>query len=125
MLLTDPRAARQLSIDREFVALLADVEGGHATLNEIRVLYTVLLRFALRKPAYVGRMAKELGMPRSTVSRAVIDCMAKGQFRTKRDPEDSRRWLVLPSPRFQSEMAGFLEAVDRLRSESGLFDAAI
>ncbi len=76
--------------------------GGERTVNELRVLNAVL-GCNLKKNSVscswgTTQIAKHLGIPKSTVSRAVYNLVQKGWLREKPHPEDRRRRIVLLGP---------------------------
>jgi DNA-binding MarR family transcriptional regulator len=76
----------------EIYRSLSDHFGGETTINQLRIgHYIGLMSLYHRKPTNNKDIVDRLGIPRSTVSRIVADCVARGWVIERRDPEDQRR----------------------------------
>ncbi len=91
----------------EILKLLAERFGGETTLNQMRIgHYAGLKSLYERVPTNNTDMSKTLGIPRSTVSRIVNDCIDKGWLLERPDLEDGRKRLVVV-PADHPEADGF------------------
>ena len=103
--------------------LLAERFGGETTVNQMRIGHYVGLKSLYEKePTNNTDISRSLKIPRSTVSRIITDCIAKGWVREQSDPEDGRKkMLVVPTDHpeadgfetdFRKALAEFLERYD-------------
>ena len=68
--------------------------GGEATVNEIRVMNCVSRSHMIDKDIGVSFISGELGIPKSTVSRAVLNLRAGGWIREEISCLDGRKRLL-------------------------------
>jgi DNA-binding MarR family transcriptional regulator len=83
----------------EMFGSLSDQFGGNTTINQMRIgHYIGLMSLYHNKPTNNKDIAETLGIPRSTVSRIVADCIERGWVVEQRDPDDRRRkQLFIPA----------------------------
>lgn len=81
-----------------YLDMVASKYGGDATVNEVRVMNCVFRGHMIGKDVGVSFISRELGIPKSTVSRAVLDLRANGWIREELSSLDGRkRFLRLTS----------------------------
>ena len=91
---SEPFAHWASTICYEFSTRVSDDLGGQTALNEFRILARVCLSDLNGELLGVTTLAKELNLPRSTVSRHVATWIERGILREEPHPEDVRRVVI-------------------------------
>ncbi len=80
----------------DVLQLLAAHFHGETTINQLRIGHYIGLMSLYNRTATSNKdISKELGIPRSTVSRIVADYVKKGWVHEQPDPEDGRRKQII------------------------------
>jgi DNA-binding MarR family transcriptional regulator len=89
----------------EILTALSREFGGETTINQLRIGHYVGLKSLYeKKPTNNTEISNELGIPRSTASRIVADCILKGWVVEKPDPDDGRKkQLLIPDTHPQAD----------------------
>ena len=74
-----------------------DSSKGIYSIKELRVTHLVFRCWRLGESCTLTRIAKETGISKTTVSRAITTLIGNGLLREELDPEDGRRRLLLPT----------------------------
>lgn len=74
-----------------YLDTVASKFGGEATVNEIRVMNCVFRSHMIAKDIGVSFISGELGIPKSTVSRAVLNLRADGWIKEELSSLDGRK----------------------------------
>lgn len=67
------------------------------SVRELRIKQAVLNYWRQGSTCTVTQLARETGISKTTVSRAISRLMAEGLLKDEPDPEDGRRHLLLPT----------------------------
>jgi DNA-binding MarR family transcriptional regulator len=89
------REAMAVELAREFYAVLAKYLPPTATLGELQVLTEVAMGMYRDAPVTVSEIGEATGLNRWSVSRVLIRYIEGGMIIERKDPEDSRRNLLV------------------------------
>ena len=93
-IVVSPEAADAIEFLDAFLARLSSAFSGTATLNEIRVGHTVMIRVLTGRTTTNTSLSKELGISKATVSRAVLRLIEFGVYRETVHPDDRRQRVL-------------------------------
>ena len=104
----DQRVKDMVGYNAAYLNMISGKYGGDSTLNEIRVMNFVLRANLAGKDVGVSCVSRVLGIPKSTVSRAVLKFRANGWLEEVTSNSDGRRRNLRLTrkvvDRFQSEL---------------------
>ncbi len=89
--LSEKDIAKTLSL---LLARMARQYGGDCTLNELRVMNAVSVRGLNRALCSPSLIARDTGIPKSTISRSLASLVSKGWLIEHKDPDDRRRRII-------------------------------
>ncbi len=72
---------------------------GSITLNELRVMLTIVEAYDRGKPISPSNLGYHLGVPITTVSRIVSRLVKRGKITSNRSANDRRRKVLLATPK--------------------------
>ena len=100
---------------RLLFAKMANKYGGDCTLNELRVMNAAYFFSFNGGQCTPTQIAKETGIPKSTVSRSLASLFEKGWLQDEKDPEDRRRRIItLSDMAMERRTTDWQEAIDWL-----------
>ncbi len=70
---------------------------GVYSVKELRVMHTVFRHWRLGTTCTLTQIARETGISKTTVSRAITTLITNGLLKEQPDPEDGRRRLLEPT----------------------------
>lgn len=90
---------------KDYVGMVMEIEAarteqgqrGIHSLKELRVMHLVFGYWRDGSSCTVTQIARDTGISKTTVSRAVTSLMTNGLLREQMDPEDGRKRLLLPT----------------------------
>ena len=94
---------------RIFLAVLAEKNGGDATLNELRVMNQIILCHIKGRCCSVTALHKVTGIPIPTVSRVVAHLQYSGYLSDRRDPDDGRKRIISLDPESLGKTTGEID----------------
>ena len=96
----------------DYVGIVIDIESnatqgqkGIASVKELRVMHMVFRSWRRDASCTVTEIAKETGISKTTVSRAVTTLMTNGLLREEQDPEDGRKRMLRPTAHGKKTLA--------------------
>ena len=107
------------AVARLLLARMSKRFGGDCTLNELRVMNAVSVHSFSDGACSPTWLARETGIPKSTVSRSLASLVSKGWLIERKDTEDRRRRIIELSEKAKTQRSDDLEAVFDWIKESG------
>ena len=106
-------------VARLLLARMSNRFGGDCTLNELRVMNAVSVHSFEDGACSPTWLARETGIPKSTVSRSLASLVSKGWLIESKDTQDRRRRIIELSDKAKTQRSEDLEAVFGWINESG------
>ena len=106
-------------VARLLLARMSKRFGGDCTLNELRVMNAVSVHSFEDGACSPTWLARETGIPKSTVSRSLASLVSKGWLIESKDTQDRRRRIIELSDKAKAKRSEDLEAVFGWIKESG------
>lgn len=106
-------------VARLLLARVSSRFGGDCTLNELRVMNAVSVHSFEDGACSPTWLARETGIPKSTVSRSLASLVSKGWLIESKDTQDRRRRIIELSDKAKTQRAEDLQSVFDWIKDSG------